>query len=739
MKRILAILTGVVLLGLGTYAQAAELSGTINLADVGITVDGAVFNGIERVDHAGGWVSDAGDINGDGVDDLLIGATEANPGDMENAGQAYLIYGESGPYLSGVIELSDVGVGTSGVAFNGITRSDLAGAVSNAGDINGDGVDDVLVGARLRRVDGVIRVGETYLIYGQNGASVLSGSINLSDIGSSVEGAIFRGIDADDESSAGVSNAGDINGDGVDDLLIGAREADPHGVPCAGETYLVYGQTGASALSGDLDLSSVGTTIEGVIFNGIDEEDFSGRSVAAAGDINGDGIGDLLIGAFGASGYEGQTYLIYGKTGAFALSGQINLSDIGSTVDGAVFTGVEGLDLSGISVSSAGDVNGDGLDDLLIGAQQRLGTATGPGMSYLVYGQEGTSTLAGPIDLSDIGTAIAGAVFSGINLGDGSGSAVSTAGDINGDGLDDLLVGARRVDTNTGQAYLVYGRSGPGALSGAINLSDIGTTVEGAIFNGVGPFESAGASVSNAGDINADGVDDLLISAPDGDANGIGGVGLTYLIYGNGIVTEGPTTDFMADAVKVNPGGLIQFTDLSNRLPTAWDWTFGLGEGGSTERNPSHLYNRPGLYDVSLTATNSVDSDSLTKFGFIEVVEFSDAAFAFSLETLHPGKDIRLYDRSAGIVESWEWLVYNADGFVLAGSSNKQNPLFSFADPGTYHVQLTIDNTLLGNARDFTFQLNTITVTPVPEPSTLVLLGLGLTALARKVRKRKAA
>ena len=123
------------------------------------------------------------------------------------------------------------------------------------------------------------------------------------------DGFAMRGINAGDEAGYSVSAAGDVNNDGYADILIGAHAADPGGVSDAGETYLIFGKS--ESFGEVVDLGSLDGT-DGVVFEGIGPDDRSGLSVSTAGDVNGDGYVDILIGAYGAGSYTGETYLVFG-------------------------------------------------------------------------------------------------------------------------------------------------------------------------------------------------------------------------------------------------------------------------------------------------------------------------------------------------------------------------------------------------------------------------------------------
>ncbi len=415
--------------------------------------NGFDMGGIESFDQCGENVSSAGDINGDGVDDIIIGATAADPYAFSGDGVCYVVFGSAAVGSSGSVDFETLD-GTNGFVIYGSETGHFFGhSATVAGDVNNDGVDDLILGARFADPNGNDNAGVSYVIFG--GTSV--GSSGLFDLGTlnGLNGYAINGVDAGDRSGQSVAPAGDVNGDGVDDMIIGADRADASGNDNAGKSYVVYG--GASVGStGAINLSSLDGT-NGFVLHGIEAGDRSGERVAAAGDVNGDGLDDLIIGASyaGPNGndFAGQSYVVFGGA-PVGPSGTIELSMLNGT-NGFVLNGIDNGDRSGQYVSTAGDVNGDGVDDLIIGAPSADPQGSRSGESYVVYGDASLGS-SGLFDLSTLdGTN--GFVVNGQGVGKQTGFPVAPGGDVNGDGMDDILVGAYKA----GSYYVIFGRKQP--------------------------------------------------------------------------------------------------------------------------------------------------------------------------------------------------------------------------------------------------------------------------------------
>jgi len=400
-----------------------------------------------RVDRAGtnnctGAAVGSGDINGDGITDLIIGAYQADPyGTRVDAGIIYVIYGKASGLVN--FNLSSL-TNAQGFWVYGAAVYDYTGCGIASGDINGDGITDLIIGAWAADPSSRSGAGSAYVIYGK--ASGL-GNIDLLSL-TSAQGFRVDGAKASDNSGHAVGS-GDINGDGITDLIIGANGASPSSRSVAGSTYVIYGK--ASGL-GNIDLLSL-TSAQGFRVDGAVAGDSSGSAVGS-GDINGDGITDLIISAYKADPSSrsdaGSTYVIYGKTSGLT---NIDLASL-TAAQGLRVDGAAAADWSGWAVGS-GDINGDGITDLIIGAYEAdPSSRSGAGSTYVIYGK---ASGLGNIDLLSL-TSAQGFRVGGVAASDNSAWAVGS-GDINGDGITDLIISAYKADpssrTDAGIVYII--------------------------------------------------------------------------------------------------------------------------------------------------------------------------------------------------------------------------------------------------------------------------------------------
>lgn len=468
-----------------------NFQGGLNLVDLD-GGNGFVINGINQGDRSGSSVSNAGDFNADGIDDIIIGAigAESASANGDISGQSYVLFGSDREFAA---EFNlDALNGSNGFALNGVEGDRAGNSVSGVGDFNGDGFDDVIIGADT---GGENEQGKSYVVFGSE--SGFDTELDLSSLDGS-NGFALSGFEANLGNS--VSGAGDINKDGLDDIIVGSSE----------QSAVIFGSE--NQFDAEFDLSSLNGNNGFVILS-----DGSLRSVSSAGDVNGDGIDDLIIGVHSYSYESGSepdfTYVIFGSESAF--SNRFDLSSLDGD-NGFILNGVEKDKQLGNSVSSAGDINADGIDDIIIRASESsyvvFGSATGFDASFDLKTLDGNNGFA----------------IDGLNEYDFSNSSVDGAGDFNGDGIDDLIIGSLG---NIRENYVIFGSNNQ--FSASLDVNNINSS-QGFVIRGIDEYEDLGISVSGAGDINNDGIDDIIIGAETGDVDADRTyAGKSYVLFGS--------------------------------------------------------------------------------------------------------------------------------------------------------------------------------------------------------------
>ena len=527
-------------------AMLASLAGLAALAVAAIAVanpDADVHSaaavrvdGVAAGDHLGASLAGVGDINRDGVDDYIAGAPDSDALGRRSAGSAYVVYGRRG---RPPVELSGKRLGKDGFTIHGASPGDSAGvSVAAAGDVNGDLIDDLIVGAPNADAGGRSG-GAAYVVYGRK-------TRDLADVDLARLGARGFEIATDGNGSLGyaVSGAGLFNGDRLADVVIGDRTAGG-----SGRAYVIYGQAGAD--SSDLDVDRLGTSerARGMTVRGFQRLSRTGSAVAG-GDFAADRHSDVAIGApsFDVRGRpgSGRVNLIYGSN--LADPADVVLSELGKGQDGRglVINGASATENLGASLADAGDFNSDRRPDLIAGA---TGLDTGghdSGGAYVLHVASVRRNVA-DLDLAAGNGAASVTRIDGASELDRAGAAVSAAGDGNRDGVDDVIVGAPAADPTAGAdgaAYVVYGQAAPDPAD--ISLAEIAS---GAVADDLGfvimrvqdqDLGSLGHAVGFAGDSNRDGRAEVLVGDPD-FSGGRQGAGAVYVVSG-GFELEEPNT-----------------------------------------------------------------------------------------------------------------------------------------------------------------------------------------------------
>ncbi|MCB0742393.1 MAG: FG-GAP repeat protein [Ignavibacteriae bacterium] len=560
--------------------------------------------GNEASGHLGKSVFTAGDVNGDGYSDVIIGRNSTIDAVYRGVAEVYHGYDFDSDNITS-FELAQAPDWSADLSSS-IIVDGFGDAVSTAGDVNGDGFADVVIGAKSFYVDGNF-VGGAFLYHGS-----LSGL--ESNYAWMVEGSQNNGLYG---KSVGI--AGDVNGDGYSDIIIGESDFNNKG-----KAYIYYG-----SLNGMIDNDP-----EELYGTQIGSE--AGTSVSTAGDVNGDGYSDIIIGVPEFSNVqqsEGAVFVYYGTSDGIDQANKLILE---GNQDNANF---------GSSVSTAGDVNGDGYVDVIIGMPGKTIGVNKVGAAYIYHGS-----------LSGLSVTPSN-MINGDQSNSGYGFSVSTAGDVNGDGYSDIIIGASTYGLGAkGAAFVHYGSSS--GVSNTPNWTKEGVNAS-----------FLGNSVSAAGDVNGDGYSDVIIGAYD-FSNGQVAEGAVYVFHGsasglsqNADWSIESNQDYASIGLDVSSAGDVNGDGYGDIVFSGYNSTnkegvvylyHGSGTGLETNSNWSFLGSQNfGQYGFSVNTAGDMNGDGYSdvivgQYGFDNIgsgVDFDGKVY------LYKGSENGL-----GIAEVWSGL-----------------------------------------------------------------------------------
>jgi fibronectin type 3 domain-containing protein len=394
-------------------------------------------------DVLGGSVAGLGDLDGDGINDVAVGAYIDDDGGTDR-GAVYVLFMNSDGTVKSYQKISD----TAGSFTATLDDVDLFGiSMAILGDLDGDGVVDLVVGAHSDDDGGTSR-GAVYILFMNSDGTVKSYQ-KISD----TEGNFMAPLEDIDHIGISVAALGDLDGDGVTDLAVGSYQDDDGGTD-RGAVYVLFMQTDGTVKSYQ-KISDTAGNFAAIL----DDDDEFSRSLAALGDLDGDGVTDLAVGTFhddDGGTDRGAVYVLFMNTNGTVKSYQ-KISD----TEGNFGAALDDSDRFGVSVAAPGDVDRDGIADMIVGANEENVSGASRGAVYVLF-MNSDGTVKSYQKISDAEGGFAAPLADGDNFG----FSATALGDLDADGVTDLAVGAYGDDdggTDRGAVYVLFLQAPPAA------------------------------------------------------------------------------------------------------------------------------------------------------------------------------------------------------------------------------------------------------------------------------------
>jgi len=651
---------------------AAQLGHVVKAQKISETAGG--FGGsLDEQDQFGRAIVNLGDLNGDGVSDLLVGSHTDDDGPTAgpDRGSVWILFLAANGFVTSQTKISEGHGGFAGWLDPG---DQFGRAACKLGDLDGDGVTEVAISANYDD-DGGTNKGAVYVLFLRTDGTV-KGVKKISQL----SGGLGVTLDIHDEFSRSLTPLGDLDGDGVPDLLAGAPGDDDGGFQI-GAAYVLFLKADGTVKN----RHKICKLTDGVHLKPGDWFGFSGTNL---GDLDGDGRREVAVGSVldDDGGFNQGSVWILSLNADGTVYRELELSELTAGLP------LDDIDQFGTSVANIGDLDGDGVVDLAVGAvKDDDGGQPGDvdadvGAVYVLYLRT-DGTVKAWSKVSDL----LGDFPYALDVGDWFGSAVARLGGASGDGLFNFAAGARYDNDgggNNGAIYLIQLNDGTapyveftadvtrGLAPLSVSFTDqTGGEVTGWVWtfndgpastqeNPVHVFQNPGTYTIKLSAKGPKGTDALTKSA--------------YITVAGGVLA-----DFTAPTTVGHAPLTVAFDEKSQGAVTGWAWDFGDGTVSSAAE-PTHLYSQAGQYTVTLTVSGPPGTDTLVRSAYVTVLPPAPTAnFTATSSAGAAPLAVAFDDLSTSVVTSWAW------SFGDGNTSNEAEPHHVYADAGSYTVTLT--------------------------------------------------